>query len=270
MKFIPKNAWIKTGLLLFINGMLLSGIFHFRTESKYEDAIFGSIVDKIREDAGESQSIDSFFLASMRMAHRLEYSRQTIFSGKRLESLKANFFRPATVDLMTGDGACGSYSTVLARILKAGGYKVRIAHMTVKGQKGGHMVVEAKKNSDNWIVMDPLLLQYFKKPDGSLASFKDVQQNWPYYQKQTSSSYIQDYQYQEAEYTNWNKIPLIGAVIQRTVELVIGKEKAKEISVRSFILRKYNVLYLLTLFAFITCSIFLAYSIYVNRKNFTT
>jgi len=270
MSFISKNSWLTIGLLLFINGMLLSGVFHFRTESKYEDAIFGSIVDKIREDAGESQSIDSFFLASMRMAHRLEYSRQAIFSGKRLESLKATFFRPATVDLMTGDGACGSYSTVLARILKAGGYKVRIAHMTVKGEKGGHMVVEARKDDHNWIVMDPLLLQYFKKPDGTLASFKDVKQNWPYYQKQTSSSYIQDYQYQEAEYTNWNKIPLIGAVVERTLKLVLGKEKTKEVSIRSFILRKYNFLYLLSLFALITCSALLAYTIYVNRKKFTT
>lgn len=269
MKPIHKNALLKISLLLFINGMLLSGIFHFRTESKYEDAIFGSIVDKIREDAGKSQNIDSFFLASMRMAHKLEYNRQTIFSGKKLEGLKATFFRPATVDLMTGDGACGSYSTVLARILKAGGYKVRIAHMAVKGLLGGHMVVEARKKNDNWIVMDPLLVQYFKKPDGTLASFKDVQQNWPYYQKQTGSSYIQDYQYQEAEYTNWEKIPVIGSVIKRTMELVIGKEKTKEISIRSFILRKYNFLYLSTLFAFIACSIFLAYSIYVNRKRFS-
>lgn len=270
MKFISKNVWFKIGLLLFINGMILSGVFHFKTESKYEDAIFESIVDKIREDAGKSQSIDSFFLASMRMAHKLEYSRQAIFSGKRLESLKATFFRPATVDLMTGDGACGSYSTVLARILKAGGYKVRIAHMTVKGEKGGHMVVEARKSDQNWIVMDPLLLQYFKKPDGTLAAFKDVQQNWPYYQKQTNSSYIQDYQYQEAEYTNWNKIPLIGAAIERTLELFLGKEKTKEISIRSFILRKYNFLYLLSLFAFVACSTLLAYTIYVNRKKFTT
>ena len=257
------------GIILFVIGLLLSSSFHFKTESRYEDALFETIVDKIKADTDSTESIDSFFVAAMRMTHTLEYNRQLIFGGKKITGVKAVFFRPVTIDLMTGDGACGSYSTVLARILKAGGYQVRIAQMTVNGTPGGHMVVEAKKRG-NWIVLDPLLQQYFKKPDGSLASFKDVQQNWSFYRQQTigNPNYVPDYKYEFARYTNWNKFPIVGAPVKKAIELVAGKEKANEISVRSYILRKYNFLYWLSLTGFIlACSWFLVVYYWGARKQ---
>jgi len=266
---IPKIIFRKS-IILFVVGLSLSTTFHFKTESLYEDALFESIVDKIKADAGPSQSIDSFFVAAMRMTHTLEFNRQQIFGGKKLNGLKATFFRPATIDLMTGDGACGSYSTVLARILKAGGYQVRIAHMSVNNHPAGHMVVEAKKRS-NWIVLDPLLQQYFKKPDGGLASFKDVQENWAYYQLQTRSNYVPDYKYESVRYTNWDKIPLFGNFIQSSLGIVIGKERTNDLAVRSYILRKYQFLYLLslTVFIFSCCWLILAIRIKGKKINAT-
>jgi hypothetical protein len=266
-----KNRLIKLllnkSLLLFINGILLSTCFYFKTESKYEDALFESIVDKIKSKAHPDHNLDSFFVAAMQMTHTLEYNRQNIFSGKKLNGLKAELFRPATIDLMTGNGACGSYTTVLARILKAGGYQVRIAQMIVNGTIGGHMVVEVKKRS-NWIVLDPLLQQYFKKPDGSLASFNDVHQNWEFYKKQTKNDYVSSYNYQGVNYTNWNKIKYFGPAAKWMLELVLGKEKASEISIRSYILRKYNFLYLISLAGFICFSIFSIISFKLNRIKY--
>ena len=266
-----KQFWHKfllnKGILFFINGLLLSTCFYFKTESKYEDALFESIVDKIKSVANPDHNIDSFFVSAMQMTHTLEYNRQNIFSGKKMLGLKAELFRPATIDLMTGDGACGSYSTVLARILKSGGYQVRIAQMTVDGIIGGHMVVEVKKRS-NWIVLDPLLQQYFKKPDGMLASFNDVHLNWEYYKKQTNSDYLPCYNYQGVNYTNWNKINYFGPATKWILELIVGKEKTSEISIRSYILRKYNFLYLLSLSAFILSCMSILISFRLNRIKY--
>ncbi len=269
MKSFLYKLLLNKGLLLFMNGILMSTCFYFKTESKYEDTLFESIVDKINSQADQDQNIDSFFVAAMQMTHTLEYNREKIFGGKKLNGLKAEFFRPATIDLMTGNGACGSYTTVLARILKSGGYQVRIAQMTVNGTIGGHMVVEVKKRS-NWIVLDPLLQQYFKKPDGRLASFKDVHENWAYYQKQTDTNYVTSYQYQDVNYTNWNKIKYLGPAAKWIFELILGKEKTKELSIRSYILRKYNFLYLLSLSGFILFSICSIISFRLNRIKYAT
>ncbi|TXT33852.1 MAG: hypothetical protein FD136_662 [Chitinophagaceae bacterium] len=259
MKTLITKIIFRKSIILFVIGITLSTTFHFKSESLY-------IVDKRKEDAGPTQSIDSFFVAAMRMTHTLEFNRQKIFGGKKLAGLKADFFRPATIDLMTGDGACGSNSTVLARILKAGGYQVRIAHMSVENLAAGHMVVEAKKRS-NWIVLDPLLQQYFKKPDGGLASFKDVQTNWAYYQQQTSPSYVPAYKYESVRYTNWNKIPLLGNFIQSSLGIVIGKEQTNDIAIRSYILRKYHFLYLFSLTVFIFSCCWLLVAIQIKRKQ---
>jgi hypothetical protein len=267
MKLNITKLFLNKGLLLFINGILLSSCFYFKTESKYEDALFEGIVDEIKSQTHPDDNLDSFFVSAMRMTRTLEYNRQQIFGGKKISGVKAVFFRPATIDLMTGDGACGSYSTVLARMLKAAGYQVRIAQMTVNGIIGGHMVVEVKKRSD-WIVLDPLLQQYFKKPDGSMASFNDVHDNWAYYQKQTDSNYVTAYKYEGVNYTNWNKVKYLGPAAKRVFELALGIEKTKEIAIRSYILRKYNFLYLLSLSAFVLSCISVLISFRLNRIKY--
>lgn len=159
-----RKIFLNTSILLFLNGLLLGFSIYFKLESNYEDELFTSLVENVIETANPSKNLDSFFISSMRLTHTLEVNRQNIFRDNKPKGLKANFFRPAVVDLMTGDGDCGSYAVVLARLLKSAGYKVRIAQMQVHGVNAGHMVVEAKKRS-GWIVLDPTVNQYFKKPE---------------------------------------------------------------------------------------------------------
>ncbi len=254
------NKW----LLVFTTGILFSSAFHFKTESIYEDAIFAAIVDKIKTEAN-SGCIDSFFIHAMQMTHTLEKNRSTTFNGRTLIGIKANLFRPATIDLMTGNGACGSYSTVLARILKSAGFKVRIAQMSVNGTSAGHMVVEAKKRSD-WIVLDPMMQQYFKKPNGVLASFNDVHQNWDYYKAQTHGNYTPTFNYENVRYTNWEKYPTLGKFIKSTIAIFAGEKAAEEFSIRSFLLRKYNLLFLATVGLLIVSTSLMAFSFYRSNK----
>lgn len=259
------NVVLNKWLLVFLIGILLSTTLHFRTEYIYEDALFEAIVDKINEDTKNSHSIDSFFIRAMQITRILEKNRLRIFGGKKIDGIKANLFRPATIDLMTGDGACGSYATVLARTLKAGGYQVRLAQMTVNGIPAGHIVVEAKKRS-NWIVLDPMMRMYFKKPDSTLASFKDVQQNWDYYKNQTRPKYIASYKYEGVRYTNWDKYPFIGNITKKIIALFKGTQAAEEFSIRSFLLRKYYLFFLGTASLLTLFIILLAISFIRSRK----
>ena len=260
-----RKIFLNTSILLFLNGLLLGFSIYFKLESNYEDELFTSLVGNVIETANPSKNLDSFFISSMRLTHTLEVNRQNIFRDNKPKGLKANFFRPAVVDLMTGDGDCGSYAVVLARLLKSAGYKVRIAQMQVHGVNAGHMVVEAKKRS-GWIVLDPTVNQYFKKPDGSLASFKDVQQNWDYYKKQTHSNYVQSYKYEGVRYTNWSKIPYLGNGVKSIIKIFIGEEETNEIAIRSYLLRKYHFFYSITATLYAISSILLIITVFRKKR----
>ena len=261
---VCKKIFLNTSILLFLNGLMLGLSLYFKLESNYEDSLFSGLVDNVIETTNPSKNLDSFFIGAMGLTHTLEINRQNIFKNNKPRGLKADFLRPAVVDLMTGNGACGSYATVLARLLKSAGYKVRIAQMQVNGINGGHIVVEAKKRS-GWIVLDPLVNQYFKKPDGSLASFKDVQQNWSCYKKQTQPNYIQSYNYSGVRYTNWNKIPYIGATVRSIIKIFIGEEKTNEIALRSYLLRKYHFFFLITATFYTISCVLLIMSLYRKK-----
>lgn len=260
-----RKIFLNTSILLFLNGLLLGFSIYFKLESNYEDELFTGLVENVIETADPSKNLDSFFISAMRLTHTLEVNRQNIFRDNKPKSLKANFFRPAVVDLMTGDGDCGSYSVVLARLLKSAGYKVRIAQMQVNGALAGHMVVEAKKRS-GWIVLDPTVNQYFKKPNGGLASFKDVQQNWDYYKKQTHSDYVQSYKYEGVRYTNWGKIPYLGNGVKSIIKIFLGEEETNEIALRSYLLRKYHFFYLITATLYAISCLLLVISAFTKKR----
>ncbi len=225
--------------LFFLNGFLLASIFYFASESNYERQLFNVISANIKSTLPQGYDRDSFAIKAMFMAHELQSKRQDVFNTGKLSGFKAAVMHPATVDLMTADGACGSYATVLARILKANDYEVRIAQMSVDHVRGGHIVVEAKANK-GWIALDALDNQYFVKPDGELASIDDVSSNWDYYKQQTSARYPQLYTYKNIRYTNWNKIPVIMPAMKAVLNWTMGKEEADKVSLRPYFLRIYN------------------------------
>ena len=236
--------------LFFVNGLLLSAVFYFGTESQYETELFNAIAQKIFKDSVARNNPDTFFKRSIDMANYLIINRQIIFGDQTIHGVKANLLHSSTVDLMTGNGACGSASVILARILKANNFQVRIAQMQVDNVWGGHMITEVKKN-DGWIVMDPLFDVYFKKPDGHFASFKEVHFNWNYFKKQLPANYPPEYNYKDVRYTNWDKYPLIGPLINKALILFMGKAKADSICIRAYLLRNYYLLFWGTVFLLI-------------------
>jgi hypothetical protein len=228
-------------LLLFINGILLASTFYFFTESKYEKELFGAITRKIKEELPAQHSYYEFVKKALKTTSTLQDERFNIFGNQKIEGVKANIFHPSTIDLMTNNGACGSYVTVLSRILKANNIQVRIGQMKVNGQYGGHMIVEAGIDG-RWVVLDPTYSLYFTNADGSWATFSQLQKNWSYYQPQLPANYKQEYQFEDIRYTNWNKIPVITPAIKSSLNTLLGKEKADSISIRPFLLRNYHLL----------------------------
>ena len=239
--------------LFFLNGSLLFTVLYFFIESQYETKLFNAIARKITRDTVARSNSDTFFSHSIIMTNYLVSNRTIIFGDEKIGGLKANLFHSSTVDLMTGDGFCGSASVVLARILKANNYEVRIAQMKVGNTWGGHIVTEVKKGL-GWIVLDPLFNIYFKKPDGHFASFKEVEANWDYYKKEAPSNYPPEYNYADVRYTNWEKYGFAGQAVYRTLTMILGKEKTDGICLRSYLLRNYYLLFWASLLLWIICT----------------
>jgi hypothetical protein len=253
--------------LVFLNGFLLASLFYFKMEANYENELFNVIQKSINRKIDLNDTKDSILVKIMQTCSDLLRNRASVFSGTEdLEGFKADVLHPASIDLMTAKGACGSYSLVLARILQNYHYPVRIAQMKAHGRYGSHNVIEANINTQ-WVVLDPLFDTYFIKPDGKgLASFNDVKNNWNYYSKQLPASYDGSYKYEDVRYTNWDKIPVILPAFKKSLDLFFGKEGADSICLRVHFLRMYDLYFLIALFIYMPILV-LTFRKIIIKKN---
>lgn len=252
--------------LLFFTGVLTGLLVYFYSEDTYEKRIFESLALDVRksENSVFSTQKDSLLLLnSLHIIHNTLVNRQGLFTD--IGGLKAGVFSPVTVDLMTAQGACGSYSMVMARLLDELKLETRIIQMKVGDLYGGHIVLEAK-NNDRWIVFDPLYNLYFKRPDGALASFEEISNDWIFYKAQVPVGYDQNYRYEGKQYTNWNKIPVLMPAIKKVLDWILGKENADTLSLRILVLRKFHVFFIITLVIQLLLISYMIYYIYRRQK----
>jgi hypothetical protein len=242
--------------LCFFNGFLLASLFYFKIESNYENNLFKVIQKSIDRRIDDNDNKDSVLVKIMETCSTIMGNRSKVFanSTQDLEGIKTDFFHPATVDLMTANGACGSYSFVLARILQNYHFPVRIDQMKANGNYASHNIIEVNVNG-KWIVLDPLYDLCFVRPGGGLASFDNVKANWPYYSPQLPKGYDTSYRYEDVRYTNWEKIPVIMPAFKKILDLILGKKKSDTISLRVHFLRMYDLYFYITLFLFIPIAI---------------
>ena len=257
LRFFYKVYNLITNLyfLMFLNGFLLASILYFKSESTYEKEVFGAIAHYVTRDSVGKYNSDTFFIRALQLANSFEHNRLDVFGGSKIRGVKAQVLRPSTMDLLVGNGACGSASVILSRILKSFNYQVRFAQMVVNGKYGGHIIIEAY-DGKKWIVLDPLYNLYFKDSLGHYSSFKEVQNNFNYYKKMLPQDYKLEYAFEGVRYTNWGKVKIIGPLVKRTLDFLLGKETADEICIRSYLVRIYHVLYTLLLFLFIPIFLF--------------
>jgi hypothetical protein len=252
MKELRSNAaligrvFINRYSIFVLNGFLLAATLLFYMQDLYEHGIIGALANNVRKEYSKYQSPDSTLIGGLKLTHLLEDRRRLIFENEEIKENYADFLRPVTYDLMTAKGSCGSYSMVLGSILHELGYKVRFAQMKVGDTWGGHIIIEAL-TPNGWVVLDPSFNLSFKKPDGKLASFKDVQNNWDYYKQQLPEDYIHEYAYEDVRYTNWQKVPVLSPAMKGVLNFTIGKEATEDLSLRVFFIRKFKILYYISL-----------------------
>lgn len=240
-------------LLIFINGFLLASLAYFYVEDSYEQKVFDSLVEHIKTTVDNRPGTDrteELIRTSLSLTNFLGQSRMKIFEGHDLNTIKSEFIHPVSFDLMTGKGACGSYSYILSRLLSELKITNRIAQMKVQDNYGGHNIVEAK-TSKGWVVLDPLYNLYFTRQDGQMASFADVQANWSYYQQQVPQGYDGKYDYAGVRYTNWTKVPVVMPAMKKVLQWTMGKEEVETFSLRTHMLKKFSLLFNIALALYI-------------------
>lgn len=239
--------------LMFINGFILASLFYFKVESSYENRLFAAIKSSIDSRLDSNDTPDSIFVKSMNAGHQLMSNRASTFGNLPNTTdfgLQSTIFHSTSFDLMTTQGACGSYSQVLARIVRTYHYPVRIAQMKAGGIFGAHNIVEAF-NGRYWVVLDPTYNVCFIRPDFQLASFADLQHNWPYYAKQVPEGYNLLYHYEDVRYANWTKIPVLFPAIKGLLNLTMGTARADALCVRTLFLNTYSVYFYTILLLYI-------------------
>lgn len=248
--------------LVFINGFLVACLLYFYIEDNYEQQLFKAMADYVNDKTPQvKKNEEALLLQSLHLAWYLGETRSSIFQNKKINSLESSLIHPVTVDLMTTDRACGSYAFILSAILTELKVPNRIAQMTVGGTNGGHILVEAK-TAKGWAVLDGTYNLYFRRPDGELAGFSDVMADWNYYKQQVPGDYNSTYRYEGVRYTNWNKIPVVMPLMKNVLSLCIGKKRTEQLSLRTFCLRKFNMLF------WITGALYLALMLMVIRRYF--
>lgn len=248
---ISKKHYLLNRYSIFIiNGFALAASLFFFMQDKYEANVIQALAQSVKSKYGSYNSEDSLIVGSLNVTHFIEERRKKVFEGEQVNDGFADWLRPVSNDLMTADGACGSYSMVLGSILKDLGFDIRFAQMKVDGKFGGHITIEARTKK-GWVALDPLYNLYFVKPNGAIASYADVAANWEYYKKQVPENYYAGYNYEGVQYTNWNKVPFVMPAAKGLLIMTMGKKKADEVSLRSFFLRKFYILFIITFSVYI-------------------
>jgi len=255
--------------LTFFNGFLIASLFYLRTESNYENELFLAIQHNITKQISPKDNEDSVVIKVMHTCHTLLSNRSSVFENdESLDGFKVDYMHPATIDLMTAKGACGSYSMVLARLLQNYNYPVRIGQMKSGGVFAAHNIIETQING-RWIVLDPTFNLYFLTPDNKLATFNDVKNNWSFYSKQVPANYDMKYKYDDVRYMNWEKIPFIFPAAKKIFSFFWGKERVDNFCLRVHFLRMYDFYFYFVLFIYIPVLLFTLKRI-IKTKLFPT
>lgn len=252
VKFFSGEIFRNLKIFYFLNGLAIGILFYFYSEDSYEHQLFKGLASNIIVDLPTdiSSKNDSILVRSVRMIHHLEKNRESVFNDVRFHGFKAEYLQPVTFDLMTGKGACGSNAYVLGRLLMEFDFPIRFAQMKVNGIYGGHIVLESFVNN-KWVVLDALYDLSFVNHSSQRASFEEVKNNWSYYKSQLPANYNQTYNYEDVQYTNWNKIPIIMPMIKKVMQFFYSSEEVNGMSLRVFVLRKFHFLFRVSLVLFL-------------------
>lgn len=214
----------------------------------YEERVYARLVEHVRKTANSPEQVAVGLTSTV---HELMISRNEIWGGPPLGGVYDTMFRAVSHELNVPTAACGSFCSVLVKAIQSAGINARFAQMTTAdGVKGGHIMVEAEIEPGRWAVLGPLYDISFKRPDGSLASFSDVQQNFDYYKPQLPANWGESYRFQEVRYTNWEKIPVVLPALRTVLSWFMDKESLRTFCLRAYLTNVFGVYAILLCLAY--------------------
>lgn len=242
MKLLKFLKQIVTNLyfLLFVTGFLCAAFITCHLQDDYENRVFVALTKSITGNTPNPLPQDQLIKKALNTTYYLLSRRSITFKDGPTGGFLDDFVHPLSADLMTADGACGSYSAILCRLLGTMGFETHFTQMMVNGHYGGHIVAEVKTDH-GWVVLDPLYNLVFINPRGLTASFEEVSANWQWFKKQVPENYNFQYRYEGARRTNWDKIPVVMPLVKKSLSCFMAKDKLEHLSLRSYCLRKYEI-----------------------------
>jgi hypothetical protein len=220
---------------------------YFLKKWRDEDGLFLRLINDLREEKSVTKyNEDSLITNSLHMVHHL-LNKNNKESLNKEDNFNATWIQSSESELEYVRGACGSYSMVLARVLKTEGFDVKIGQLLTDKVHANHIIVEVKKMAGKWIVLDPFYDLYFINREGALAGFEEVRDDWDYFKLNLPDNYYHEYRFKNIRYTNWGRFPVAGKIARKIFSLTIGEERTSKLSIRTFILNKYRIFFFLVL-----------------------
>jgi hypothetical protein len=253
---------INIGILTFLLGTSVTISFISFVESKFEDEILDSIIERINpnNNLSEEKLIDS----TIKFAHSLQELRTSTIGQHNFNSLKTKFFKSSLESFYIGTGACGNHSIFAARLFSKMGFLPKIIHQKNNGYWGAHITLAIPLKNGRLGLTDPLFKHVFVDSNGNIADIHSVKNEWDYFKKQVPAKYDKQYDYQEGyRLTNWDKLGFISRFFYSTGIAICGKQTMELFCIRVYLLDIYQIQFFIS----ILISAFFVFLIYRKTKK---
>jgi len=221
----------------------------------------------VQLDAGRSLTSEQRLERYVAFAHGdlvLLRGPEDLSSGLVRLYYRLNPLHPGPADVLRWGadyrGSCGSQSSVVVALLQARGIPSR--HLFVFNRRGEsvHDIVEARIGG-RWVVADPQFRLVFRRPDGQLATARDLADDKRILHAFADSipRYAGTYTYDSTGNMNWRKVPVVLPALKALLERTIGPERVSRI-VRPGLWMWPKAFYSLVCFALAVCGAALALS----------
>lgn len=227
-RFLARLVWALT-IALVVVGVTLQVTY------RYDRAMLDRLADVL--DAGRDSS------AEQRLARYVAYAHEDVRVLRSPADIRSPLVRlwyrynplhPSAADVLRWGadyrGSCGSQSNVVVALLQSQGVPSRHLLLFDRGGRSIHDVVEASVGG-RWVVADPQFGLVFRRPDGWLATARDLATDKRILHAFADSipRYASTYTYDSTGNMNWRKFPVVLPALRTLLVRTIGPERVKRI-----------------------------------------
>lgn len=224
-------------LWMLIHGICIGVLAIFLASALAQDRRFSGLVANVERVAAPSSDQERV-RALTAFGYELVSQRRALIPYPPQRSWWENIVPSPDADLLSGSGGCGSYTSVVGRLLSRAGYPIRILQMQCGQDPGCHILLETRLDG-RWVVVDPSYNLLFSNADGTYASFEQLHRDFDVYAAQLPRDYNPAYRYDDARRTNWDKIPVLMPLLRQLLVLTKGETWTAELSLRAPVLNLY-------------------------------